>query len=147
MSAAPPPRRGVASYAPVVRCFRSGQATGVVVATASPAQGPPRVHAEVIVNAAALGRRPPPQEERRRRTPLQLTKGVHLVVPHAAADRAHGDHPAADRRSVFAVPAATWSTSAPPTPSITRRLPGPTIEAADVDYCWPPPPALQRTPP
>lgn len=98
----------VLSYAPVRRLtVENGQATGVVVGdNLTETDERVQVRGKVIINAAgpwvdairAL-------EDGAARSRLKLSKGVHLVVPR---DRLPVDRtiimPAADRRSVFAVP-------------------------------------------
>jgi glycerol-3-phosphate dehydrogenase len=128
----------VITYAPVESLIlEGGRAVGAVIGDSlSGAKARARVRATVIINAAgpwvdAVRRLEMPGAETR----LQLTKGIHVVVPKARLPVTRTIiMPAADRRSVFAVPAGqatylgTTDTFYPATDD------WPAVERADVDY-------------
>lgn len=98
----------VMNYAPVTEVIvEDGRATGAVIGDGLAGRAPrARVRARVIINCAgpwvdalrAL-------EDRHGPTRLTLTKGVHLVTPRARLPVTRTViYPAADRRSLFAVP-------------------------------------------
>jgi len=128
----------VVTYAPVENLIvENGRATGAVLGDAlSGDHTRVRVRARVIINAAgpwvdAVRQLEDPDADTR----LQLTRGIHLVVPQAKLPVARTIiMPAADRRSVFAVPGGavtyigTTDTFYPATDE------WPSVDAADVDY-------------
>ena len=151
----------IITYAPVeTLVVEGGVARGVVLGDAlSGTSGCARLTARVIVNAAgpwvdALRRLESSAADSR----LQLTKGIHICVPRARlpVDRTI-IHPAADRRSVFAVPAGevtylgttdTFYESADYWPRVApadidyllaaaaRRFGGPALTYGDITALW-----------
>ena len=130
----------VISYAPVRELvFAGGRASGAVIGDALGADGPrARILAKLVVNAAgpwvdAIRKLEDAAAEAR----LQLTKGVHLVVPRARLPVARTIvMPAADRRSVFAVPKGEFTYIGTTDTFYPHETLWPRIEAADVDYLF-----------
>jgi len=128
----------VLSYAPVRSILtENGRATGVVVGDAlTGAEARARILGRVIINAAgpwvdALRALEDPAAASR----LTLTKGIHLVVPAARLPVARTIiMPAADRRSVFAVPKGDMTYLGTTDTFYPDADYWPRIEAADVDY-------------
>ncbi|CAN5242145.1 glycerol-3-phosphate dehydrogenase [soil metagenome] len=128
----------VLTYAPVESFILEGRrATGVVVGDSLTGQGGrARLHGRAIVNAGgpwvdALRQLEDPSAAAQ----LQLTKGVHLVVPHARLPVTRTViMPAADRRSVFAVPKGEHTYIGTTDTFYPEVHDWPRIEAEDVDY-------------
>jgi glycerol-3-phosphate dehydrogenase len=128
----------VASYAPVLSMIlEAARAVGVVVGDALDAGGErARLRGKMIINAAgpwvdALRGLEDPGAQGR----LKLTKGIHLVV---ARERLPVNRtiimPAADRRSVFAVPKGGHTYIGTTDTFYPDADYWPRIEGADVDY-------------
>jgi glycerol-3-phosphate dehydrogenase len=152
----------VANYARVERILtEGGKATGLEVVETLPAAGErrARVRAKVVVNAAgpwvdAVRALEDPAAPKR----LALARGVHMVVRHERLPVAHTIvTPAADRRSVYAVPRGevtyvgttdTFHPQAETWPPVTAedadylfdamsvRLSGPRLSPSDVVAAW-----------
>jgi glycerol-3-phosphate dehydrogenase len=130
----------VVSYAPVRRlALEGGRATGAVIGDAlGDDVDRARVSAKVIVNAAgpwvdALRS----QEDAVAPSRLQLTKGVHVVVDKRRLPVNRTIiMPAADRRSVFAVPKGEFVYLGTTDTFYEGADYWPRIEAEDVDYLF-----------
>ncbi|HEY2753311.1 glycerol-3-phosphate dehydrogenase/oxidase [Phenylobacterium sp.] len=142
----------VISYAPVRRLIvENGKAVGVVLSDALSSEDADRARlsGRVIVNAAgpwvdAVRR----LEDGAARTQLQLTKGVHVVVPrHRLPVSRTIIMPASDRRSVFAVPKGEFTYLGTTDTFYPESDYWPAIEAADVDYLLAAAQARFATPP
>ncbi|MEO8114530.1 MAG: glycerol-3-phosphate dehydrogenase/oxidase, partial [Phenylobacterium sp.] len=128
----------VVSYAPVTEMLRDGdRVTGEPIADALAGGGVrARLSGRVIVNAAgpwvdALRR----LEDGSAPAQVQLSKGVHLVVSKARLPVGRTIiMPAADRRSVFAVPKGAHTYIGTTDTFYPASDYWPRIEAADVDY-------------
>jgi glycerol-3-phosphate dehydrogenase len=128
----------VLSYAPVQSILiENGRAIGVSVGDAlTGAAGRARILARVIVNAAgpwvdALRALEDPTAATR----LKLSKGIHLVVPSARLPVSRTIiMPAADRRSVFAVPRGAMTYLGTTDTFYPDADYWPRIEDADIDY-------------
>jgi glycerol-3-phosphate dehydrogenase len=129
----------VISYAPVRRLVvENGKAVGVVLGDALSGADADRARlsGRVIVNAAGPWVDAVRQlEDGSAAAQLQLTKGVHLVVPRARLPVSRTIiMPAADRRSVFAVPKGEFTYLGTTDTFYPTRDYWPAIEAEDVDY-------------
>lgn len=128
----------VLNYAPVQEILvTGGKASGAVIGDAlSLSQPRARVVAKAVVNAAgpwvdALRR----LEDGAAPARLTLTKGVHLVVPAAKLPVSRTIvFPAADKRSVFAVPKGEMTYLGTTDTFYETADYWPRIETADVDY-------------
>ena len=128
----------VVSYAPVRELiFEGGRVAGAVVDDALTGSNTrARVLSRVVVNAAgpwvdALRR----LEDSTARGRLQLSKGVHLVVPRSRLPVGRTIiMPAADRRSVFAVPKGEFTYLGTTDTFYPDSDYWPRIEAVDIDY-------------
>jgi glycerol-3-phosphate dehydrogenase len=126
------------SYAPVRELvMEGGRVAGVALADALAGDAPAaRIRGRAIVNAAgpwvdALRR----LEDDAAPARVQLSKGVHLVVPNARLPVTRTIiMPAADRRSVFAVPKGDFTYLGTTDTFYPQSDYWPAIEAADVDY-------------
>src|SRR5450432_1280127 len=129
----------VVSYAPVRGLIvEDGRAVGLTIGDglSDVDADRARVRGRVIVNAAGpwvdLLRR---LEDGAAEVELQLTKGVHLVVAHERLPVSRTViMPAADRRSVFAVPKGDFTYIGTTDTFYPTSDYWPRIEAADVDY-------------
>lgn len=126
----------VASYAPVTELLlEGGRAVGVVVGDGLGGGGA-RVRGKVLVNAAgpwvdALRR----LEDAGAPAQLKLSKGIHLVFDRAKAPVNRTIIlPAADRRSIFAVPKGEFTYLGTTDTFYPETSYWPAIEKADVDY-------------